>query len=177
MFDCVVAESLCTRREFSASAFAANGMVRSALASAFPLFTTQMFINASFDGPSLLRTDAPTHVDGRTMGLIRHRHRCGTPCTHPISLFKVWSTYSRTQSVCTLQCECLPPPFPAPWRLPPVLAQMYSLLDRISRLPKSSPRLRKRSARKNPFRTTPTTFKGTGIHITITITTHFSTRL
>ncbi|KAI0281088.1 MFS polyamine transporter [Russula brevipes] len=34
-----------TYREFSASAFAANGMVRSALASAFPLFTTQMFIN------------------------------------------------------------------------------------------------------------------------------------
>jgi len=33
---------------FAASAFAVNTMIRSAVAAAFPLFTTQMFTNVGF---------------------------------------------------------------------------------------------------------------------------------
>lgn len=166
---------MCIRREFSASAFAANGMVRSALASAFPLFTTQMFINVSFDDPSLLRTDAPTHVDGRTMGLIRYRHRCGTPCTHPVSLFKVRSTYSRTQSVCTLRCECLPLPRRALASATPYSLQMshYWIGYRDCQRARGGYESRARERTRLERRPRPSKEPES----TITITTHFSTRL
>ena len=41
----------CTCRMFAASAFAVNTMIRSAVAAAFPLFTTQMFTNVGFRYP------------------------------------------------------------------------------------------------------------------------------
>ena len=84
-------------------------MIRSAVAAAFPLFTTQMFTKVRFKHPFLqyfpFVLTQRAHVDRHTMGCNPHRSYWGHPGTYSVHLFEVWSTYSQAQSVCTLYRE------------------------------------------------------------------------
>jgi hypothetical protein len=95
---------------YSASAFAANTFVRSALAAAFPLFTVQMFGKVRF---SLLGYALPEFLIsllllvGCELGM--YLDRSGLPSIRalPLPVLQVWGSYSDSKQVCTMHSMCL----------------------------------------------------------------------
>lgn len=95
-------------RMYSASAFAANTMVRSALAAAFPLFISQMFIKVSIT-PRIRFTPVLIYIVavGCQLGIDAPRINRFPLHTLSIPILQVWSPYSCQKHVCTFCCTFL----------------------------------------------------------------------